>query len=244
MKKIIPIPGESSLETLKRWDGYYERPPGGPLVGYAGRDEQGRQYVGMVYANFAKGERHGGVLAHVVRALAGQFPDIKFSGDGFCGAPEGGKALAEVLAAYLGKGYIFPEKQVTALKTETSREKSKLVWGRHEPESGESWWIVEDVCNNFSTTNELIKLIESSETHVAGVICFLNRSLTIEEEYTTSTEHGLPLTLPVRTLIRKKIAEYCQDDPAVAGDIAAKNIVWKPKNEWSRLREAMQQGGA
>jgi len=25
---------------------------------------------------------------------------------------------------------------------------------------------------------------------------------------------------------------------------AAKNIVWKPKNEWSRLREAMQQGGA
>ncbi len=240
MKNIIPIPGESPLDTLKRCDGYYERPPGGPLVGYAGRDKEGRQYVGMIYANFAKGERHGKVLLRVASELVGKYPDISACGDGFCGAPEGGKALAAVLAASLGKGYIFPEKQVTALKTETSREKSVLVWGRHEPEPGESWWIVEDVCNNFSTTDELIKLIKSRGAKVVGVICFLNRSLTVEEEYIVSAERGLP----VRALVRKKIAEFRQDDPAVAGDITAKNVVWKPKNEWRILREAMQQGGA
>ena len=240
MKHIIPIPGEDPLETLKSCDGYYERPPGGPLVGYAGRDKEGRQYVGMVYANFAKGERHGKVLLRVASELVGKYPNISAQGDGFCGAPEGGKALAAVLAASLGKGYIFPEKQVTVLKTDSSREKSVLVWGRHEPEPGENWWIVEDVCNNFSTTAELIKLIESRGAKVVGIICFLNRSIHVETDYPVKPG----CLVPVNALVRKKIAEYRQDDPAVAGDIAAKNIVWKPKNEWSRLREAMQQGGA
>jgi len=231
MTKINPQPGEDPLAILKRCDGYYERPPGGPLVGYAGRDDQGRQYVGTVYANFAKAERHGDVLDHVADALIKKFGGITLRGDGFCGAPEGGKALAVALATRLGKDYIFPEKQITELKTATSREKSTFVWSRHEPEPGESWWIVEDVCNNFSTTADLVKLIEERGAQVVGIICFLNRSLTINEEY--SPEAGR--ALPVRALVRKVIAEYRQDDPVVAADIAAGNVVWKPKNEWARL---------
>ena len=125
------------LELLKQCNGYYERQPGGPLVGYAGRDAQNRQYVGEVYANFAKAERYGAVLKRVAAALLEKFPEIGSSGAGFCAAPEGGKALAVTLASLTGKEYIFPEKQVTAIKTETSREKSVLAWGRHEPERGE-----------------------------------------------------------------------------------------------------------
>jgi orotate phosphoribosyltransferase len=231
MKRIDPQQGEDPLAILKRCDGYYDRPPGGPLVGYAGRDDQGRQYVGMVYANFAKSERHGDVLNHIANTMIESFPSIEPVGAGFCGAPEGGKALAVALATRLGKDYIFPEKQVTALKTETSREKSILVWGRHEPEPGEEWWIVEDVCNNFSTTIELIKLIESRGARVVGVLCFLNRSLTVDKEY--SPEPGR--VIPIKALVRKPIAEYKQDDPEVADDIKKGNVVLKPKNEWGRL---------
>ena len=223
--------GEDPLNILKRCNGYYERPAGGPLVGYAGRDAQGKQYVGTTYANFAKGERHGNVLNHVAAGLIKKFPDIAPSMAGFCGAPEGGKALAVTLATQLMRDYLFPEKQITALKTETSREKSILVWGRHEPEPDEEWWIVEDVCNNFSTTADLIKLIEDSGAKVIGIICFLNRSLTIGDKYACADGR----VLPVKALVRKPIAEYGQDDPAVIEDIKNGNVVWKPKNEWARL---------
>lgn len=231
MKKIRIVVGDDPLEILRRCDGYYERAGKGPLVGYAGRDGQNRQYVGMVYANFAKAERHGNVLMHVADSLVDLYPEIARVGDGFCGAPEGGKALAAVLAATLGRGYIFPEKQVTALKTDTSRERSILVWGRHEPEPGEEWWIVEDVCNNFSTTEDLIKLIEDRGARVLGVVCFLNRSMVVDQAYLTKAGSSLP----IKALVRKPIAEYTQDEPAVVADVAANNVVWKPKNEWDEL---------
>jgi hypothetical protein len=38
------------------------------------------------------------------------------------------------------------------------------------------------------------------------------------------------------------IAEWVQEDPAVAGDVARGNVVWNPKNkdEWHRLMRAME----
>lgn len=234
MKKIQIVHGESPLALLAQCGGYYEQPPGGPLVGYAGRYGDGKQFVGRIYANFAKAERNGLVLRHFAEELVRKFPQITDPNIGFCAAPEGGKALAVALANITGAGYLFPEKRVTALKTESSREKSDLVWGRHEPEKDESWWIVEDVCNNFSTTKEMIALIESKGASVAGIICFLNRSLDVDDVYGSKI-------LPVLSLVRKVIAEYRQDDPMVATDVKAHNVVWKPKNDWDKLANAMKQ---
>ncbi|NQV88339.1 MAG: hypothetical protein HQ402_02190 [Parcubacteria group bacterium] len=246
MKTITPRKGESFLDLLARCDGYYACPKGpkgerlGPLVGYAGRDDQGRQFVGDVYVNFAMAERYGWVLEHCAKHIPleatnrGLYRTIT-RGTGFCGAPEGGKALATAMTIIFGKQYIFPEKKITAVATDSSREVSELVFSRHEPYKGDVWWIVEDVCNNFSTTAKLVELIESVGASVAGILCFLNRSLLVGGMF--SPRCGLDL--PVISLVRKPIEQYDQDDPEVVDDIKAGNVVWKPKNEWGRLAQAM-----
>lgn len=242
MKAINPLTNEDPLELLRRCGGYYQCPKDpsgkrlGPLVGYAGRDIQKRQYVGDVYVNFAKAERHGSVLTHVAVELKAK---LALSGTGFCGAPEGGKALANMLASLTNRQYIFPEKKVTVLGTPTAREESILVFDRHEPEAGEEWWITEDVCNNFSTTDKMAELIQTFGASVMGVVCFLNRSLEVDSEYRLKSG----LVLPVISLVRKRIEQYKQDDPAVVEDIQANNVTWKPKNkdQWSKLEVAMMQ---
>ncbi len=244
---------QAPLDLLKRCGGYYECPKDangkrlGPLVGYAGRDENEKQFVGDVYVNFAKAERHAPILTYLARGLYNAAYErteghIERS-TGFCGAPEGGKALACQLAQAAGtlaeehlSQYIFPEKKIIALATPTSREVSELVFDRHEPEAGESWWIVEDVCNNFSTTAKLVALIESYGASVAGILCFLNRSPEINEEFCLRPG----LKLPVIALVRKKIEQYRQNNPFVAEDVLMGNVVWKPKNEWGKLAAAME----
>ena len=149
----------------------------------------------------------------------------------FAALPKGGKALAVAMATISGKGYLFPEKKTIALKTENSREVTEVVFDRHSLQCGEVWWIVEDVCNNFSTTERLINLIAAEgKARVGGIVCFLNRSLAVDENFDG---------LPVISLVRKPIDEYRQDDPAVRDDIARGNVVWKPKGEWHKLEEAM-----
>jgi adenine/guanine phosphoribosyltransferase-like PRPP-binding protein len=237
-----------ALEILRICGGYYECPKidgarVGPLVGYAGRDEHGKQYVGDVYVNFAKAERHGYVRKYFAERLHVQLTGTTNTllklfekSTGFCGAPEGGKALAGTMADRSEKQYIFPEKKVTAAATKDSREISELVFDRHEPEKGESWWIVEDVCNNFSTTAKLVALIEKYGASVCGILCFLNRSLDIDAEYRVRDD----LILPVLSVVRKPIPQYKQDNPDIAAYLASgDNIVWKPKNDWARLELSM-----
>jgi adenine/guanine phosphoribosyltransferase-like PRPP-binding protein len=250
VETIVPRREESPFEVLTRCGGYYECPKDargrrqGPLVGYAGRDEKGRQYVGDIYVNFAKAERHLPVLTDTAEKISFRLANLESLGrigtscpevTGFCGAPEGGKALAVMLASCSRTQYIFPEKKIVAIATSVSREISKLVFDRHEPEKGDVWWIAEDVCNNFSTTAQMIELIESFGARVAGVTCFLNRSLDVGLRYTVP---GGNRELPVVPLVRKKIEQYRQDDPAVAEDVQAGNVVWKPKNDWDKLAAA------
>ena len=235
------------LELMRSVGAYYECPRSdtgarlGPLVGYAGRDHTGRQYVGDIYVNFAQAERHpallaifSGQLADAVRARG--LDKLLGSAKGFCGAPEGGKAFAYQLATDAGKHYIYPEKKVTALADPTRRETSDLVFSRHEPGPGESWFIVEDVCNNFSTTSALAALIESYGASVAGVLCFLNRSNVV----TTSYEPREGLILPVVAVVQKPFGQFDQADPQVADDLGRSNVVWSPKRDWARLAAAME----
>lgn len=243
MKTIVPAQNEDALGLLRRCGGYYRCPKDeagkrtGPLVGYAARYDGTHQYVGDEYVNFAKAEMHGPVLWEFARRIHGRLGEyvgrtIDASRDpcvGFCGAPEGGKALAVALATCKGFQYIFPEKRVFAPKTRFSREMSEMFFNRHQPSPGFEYWIVEDVCNNFSTTREIADLIKRSGASVAGVLCFLNRSTMSNQEIKSQ------LGLPVVSIVRKRIPEYEQGDPYVAEDILAGNVVWKPKNEWARL---------
>lgn len=241
---IMPRIDETPLELLRRCGGYYECPRDangkrlGPLAGYAGKYDDGsgnkKQFVGDVYANFAKAERHAPVLQHFAEDL--ECRDELFVSDftGFIGAPEGGKALAVTLALLTRSQYIFPEKKVVKAATETSREESVMVFDRHEPAGGTTWWLVEDVVNNVSTPRELAELMKKYGARFAGILCFLNRSA-YDEVYTLPDGQELPII----SVVRKEIAQYRQDDPAVADDIANNNVVWKPKNDWHRFEEAM-----
>ena len=232
------------LDLMRRAGAFYECPKDaagrrlGPLVGYAGRDGDDRQYVGDIYVNFAKAESRPRLLAVFSRRLATLLRERGIdvaSVAGFCGAPEGGKAFAYQLALDTDRSYIYPEKAITAAASATSRETSGLVFSRHEPEPGQSWFIVEDVCNNFSTTAKLVALIESHGASVAGVLCFLNRSSKIRDTF--EPRPGQPI--PVVSVVRKPFDQYAQGDAAVADDIQRSNVVWSPKKDWPRLAAAM-----
>ncbi len=248
LKTIRPHGKEDDpLELLRMCRGYYECPidPSGkrlgPLVGYAGKDKVlGKQYVGNIYANFAKAERHGPVLDHFAKRLIEKiFATIGVSElskvTGFCGAPEGGKALANAMAISVGSQYVYPEKKVTKVASGDAREESEFRFDRHEIEPGSRWILVEDVANNFSSTVKMIELIESHGGTVVAIACFLNRSLSVDTEF--EVREGL--TLPVISLVRKPIDQWAQNDTAVVDDIAAGNVIWKPKNDWAPLEKAM-----
>jgi orotate phosphoribosyltransferase len=241
---LVEIAKEDHLETLRRCGGYYACPKDalgqrkGPLVGYAGKyptSDGEKQFVGDIYANFAKAEEYPHVLNHFAAAMA-----LKMAGrlnvDFICGAPIGGYAFAEFLGFKFDRRVIKAEKKVIALATAQGCEQTELVFSRHGVEVGANYAIGEDVCNNFSTTEQLITLIMSLGGYVAAIVCGLNRSLTVDNFYSSQAAGR---QIPVISLVRKPIPEYRQDDPAVMDDIKIGNVVWKPKNAWDQLMEAM-----
>lgn len=248
MRTRVEIAGDRHLETLGNCGGFYSCPKDsagqrlGPLVGYAGKyeapDGQQLQWVGDVYVNFAKAELYANVLKFFAGRLSNRLDaQVGLNNiDVFCGAPIGGYSLADALGLSNDIDMIKAEKKVTALATPTSREKSKLVFSRHNVEPGLRYVIVEDVCNNFSTTEELVALISSAGGKVLAIACFLNRSLTFAQYFSTV----MACNISVVSLVRLPINEWKQDDSAVAEDIAKGNVVWKPKDEWDRLTKAMQ----
>lgn len=232
---------QTLLDSLRRCGGYYECPKDskdrrlGPLVGFAGKyedkDGQMKQWVGDVYYNFAKAEERPSVIGKFALLVAEQVERrLTFLPDYVLGAPMGGVIFGFVLAEnLLGPiGYIFAEKKIIALATATQREQSKLVLDRHEVKPESRVIIAEDVCNNFSTTQELQELLARNGSSVVGIACELNRS-------ESTSWNGIPVvsTLHIPT------KQYKQEDPEVAEDIARGNVVWKPKDEWPKLAEAM-----
>lgn len=248
MNKMPEIAGADHIQTLFNCGGYYACPKGkgdvriGPLVGYAGKydgpDGKKLQFVGDIYANFAKAEVYPNVLSYFACGLATRLDaTIGLNNiDVLCGAPIGGYALATAIGLRTMIPTIKAEKKVLAPATQDSREKSMLFFGRHSVVPGLRYVIVEDVCNNFSTTEELINLIISAGGIVVGIACFLNRSLTIDGAYPSPVANT---DIPIFCLVRLPINEYHQDDPEVVEDIKNHNVVWKPKDEWDRLMLAM-----
>ena len=243
-----PISGDL-LKDLKRCGGYYicpKDPNGkrlGPLVGYAGTyeapDGAKKAYVGDVYYNFAKMEQYSNVYGYYASKLANSIFHF-FLGrkiDVVLGAPMGGIILASDLARFLKCRRIFAEKKIISIATEEKREESQLVIARHDIRIGDDVILVEDICNNFSTTDKLIKLVRENEGQVIAIACMINRSEMNEYEYITYlSEEG---SIPVISLLHIPTLQYTQEDQSVVDDIAFGNIALKPKDKWLWLEYAM-----
>jgi len=245
-----------SLKVLHRLGGFYQCPKDsegnrlGPLVGYAGtyENETGQkvQFVGDVYANLAKAEEWPDLLF----AWSCSFPAKIFEccredvGNlVLCAAPLGGMTWGPILSFVLHSRYTFPEKKVTAVKSDQGREKSEMVFSRHGIKFGDRVIICEDVCNNFSTTADLIAKIEVLGGQVVAIVCLLNRSVKFDDDYPYQSQMNPNETqlIPVVSLIRQAIPEYKQDDSEVVKDITDGNVIWKPKDKegWAKLMQAM-----
>ena len=241
LRSLVHLYSSDPLRILAELDGYYECPRDesgrrlGPLVGYAGRyGEQNLQYVGDVYANFAVAEEEPIIFEHYVGVLRHRLYELLAEISTFCGMPMGGIAVAYELSKACEGRFVFPEKKIVAVASDTSREKSQLVFARHKVSPGERVAICEDVTNNFSTTDMGIALVEAAGAEVVAILGLLNRSLLVDSTYNYQDRE-----IPVIAMVRKPIAEYKQDDVEVAAEVAAGNVVWKPKDEWTRLKAAM-----
>lgn len=199
----------------------------GPLVAYAGTYGTERlPYVGDVYVNMAVMERDMEFMSAHARYLLENKPGLR-DADIFCGAPEGGKTLAVLLARERNRRYVYPE--YTADKD--ARSKSFAMRRHDGAVRGKRVVIVEDVMNNFSTTAALISLLHEQGGEVIGITGMLNRSLTVTDSFGN---------VPVSAVVHRPIEEYRQDDPRVVHDVERGNIVMKPKHEWERLMQVMQ----
>lgn len=238
------------FDDLYDINGYYQCPKGkngkflGPLVGYAGEYEPGKKFVGETYVNLAKLDERPMLLGNYANFLCTSVVyELPYHNiDVLCGAPIGGYSLADKLGTSLHKSIIGDnvkvikaEKRTISLATTNSREKTELFFGRHQIEKGKAYAIVEDVCNNFSTTQELIGLIEGQGGKIVAICCLLNRSLQYDKIYNPSGKSPIPIF----SVVRKKIREYRQDDPYVAKEIQKGNVIWKPKDHWPELMKAM-----
>lgn len=230
----------------------YEQGKNGWLVGYAGKylgkDGNEYAYVGRVYLNFAILEEWpSDDLDFIGKALGKKtkeeleevLPWDRLSEKiVLCGAPIGGFSLSTVLGQKLGCRTVKAEKKVLAVGVKGGRDETELILDRHEIHKGDLVIIIEDVCNNFSTTRKLIKLIESYGGIVIAIVCFLNRSPDVDEWYVFDDGKR---SIPVIALVRKKIKEYRQDDPEVAEQVRRGEVYWKPKRkeQWAALMASM-----
>jgi adenine/guanine phosphoribosyltransferase-like PRPP-binding protein len=227
------------LDLLRARQGLYEQTGNSPLAAFAARDEQGRQLVGFTYANFAVIEEDSYCLKFVSGKLKNKLR--KFKGRRvLCGTQMGGIALSVALGIKTGWLTVKAEKKV--IKTAVpgvSKERSEMVFKRHDLFPDDKVIIVEDICHNFSTTAKLIALIESYGAEVVAIVCFLNRSSKHAKFYVVP---GTGKKIPVISLVQKAMPSYNQDAPEVANYVKAGNILWAPKEQWGLALSSMQIG--
>jgi adenine/guanine phosphoribosyltransferase-like PRPP-binding protein len=243
---------DTPKQMLEKCGGWYDCPKDandkrlGPLVGYAGTYRYGgggvmKQFVGEQFADYAMIEQWPAIADHfVIPRLMSMSDEVSrgFKITVFCGAPEGGKSIAQTLAAATGLRYVYPEKiedrEVKA--AEGDRAPTKLAFGRHRVHQGDRVAIVEDVCNNFSTTAKLIREIEQAGGTVTSIMCFLNRSTEWRDAFRADGK-----SWPIVALWNEAMPQYEQDSPYVLDDMRAQNYIAKPKLEIARLQEVMRQ---
>lgn len=232
----IKIERGSPYNTMFNFNALYEGPldasdkPLGPLVVYAGKYDGKNNWVGLNYFNVAKLEESSKSRSCFTKLAVRSISQIQ--PDAIIGTAMGGITFAPLVATACRLRYGFAEKKVIQASNPEMgipKDISKMVITRHEIKKGDRIVVFEDVCNNFSTTAEIIKLITELGGEVIAIVCIVNRSKLNDWE-----------GIPVLSVIHVPTPEYRQDDPYVADLVQAGNVVWNPKPEWSRLKEAMK----
>jgi orotate phosphoribosyltransferase len=229
----MPKTQEELLKILTDCGGFYECPKAadgtrlGPLVAYAGKYDGEHHFVGDVYCNMAKVEAVPVAITEFVRTIALGLEKAGIRCDKVIGIPNGGTVISFGLAVEVDSGFGFVEfREVSG----QGRKDKEFFLGRHEIFPGSIVAIGEDICNNFSSTDKVITLIENAGASIGAIICGVNRSMEHDSHY-----KGIPII----SAIRKPFAEYEQTDPVVIHDIERGNVVWKPKDKWDELMLAM-----
>lgn len=237
MDKIFP---GNPYRTLVSHDGLYESPKDengkyiGPLVAYAGTEPTTQKnYVGFAYFNMAKVEQDPYARKYFSEFIARKIYGRVDTPTLIVGAPMGGIIFATSTADKLMCNVAFFEKKVIKLPdlVNGTKEESELIFNRHDIKAGDRVVIFDDLCNNFSTTDKMIDLINSRGATVVAIACILNRS-----HYPNWKK------IPVLSVVHAPTPEYGQTDPEVEELVKSGNVVWKPKVEWDRLKKAMEGG--
>lgn len=240
--------GVDHLRTLENCQGHYACPVGpdgmllGPVVGYTApytaSDGSQKKWVGLEYFNFAQADQWPAVIAEFAESLMVQLNSRGIAPDIIVGAPLAGVKLSQEVAHVVGCRHIFAEKKPVGFDSD-GKVIEELILGRYEGaiRTGDTVVIGEELVNNASTTKKLIELIESAGGHVMAIICAINRSYPFKQTFWDAPERD---PIPIIGVINRSTPQYRQDDPVVAEAIAAGNVVWKPKYEWARLKQAME----
>lgn len=236
---------DDPIETLKNCQGYYESPKDqqgnyyiGPLVGYAkkyqNQDDIEKNMVGFIYLNFAKAEEYPAVRSWFAELIIEEMVYKGIKPNCILGAPMGGLFLATDIGRKLDCRTIFAEKIVTVAENKLSgvRESSALSVQRHSILPGDRVVIVEDVVNNFSSSQELIGLIEAAGAKVVAILAAFNRSGVSKIDHESNT-------IPVISTFNVQLDQYTQEDPKVIDLVVTGNLILKPKLEWEKLEAAM-----
>ncbi len=235
-KEIARRDFSDPLEVLRRCGGYYCSPKNqmgeylGPLVAYAGKyetEDGPKNYVGPNYFNFAKAESDPEALPYFASLIGEEIAKKDLKPDIVLGAPMGGLLLAGAIGQHVKSKVIFSEKKITSLANHESgsKEQSEHLINRHEVNPGDKIIIIEDVCNNFSTTEKLVELIKSQGGEVIAIACAFNRSG--KKEFNN---------LPVLSAVFIPSIQFRQDDPEIRRLVEEDKVVWKPKHEWDKLK--------
>jgi orotate phosphoribosyltransferase len=234
------------MELGKRCNAVYVCPKEGhvrrgKMVAYAGKDTQGRNYVGDLYFNFRRIECH----PEVVRAFAEEAwhricrQQLLNTFDTVCGIPHGGRTFGHALALAAGKRFVYADKKP---KPTESGKKQEYTWdlSQFELERGERVAVAEDVFNNFQNTDNTLEQIAATGADVRLLVGALNRSPIYDSSYTCMNGLYTGHSFSVVASIRQAYPEYEQDDPAVIGDVEAGNVEFEVKRNWARLCAAMK----
>lgn len=235
------------LKTLVNLKGFYQAPKDEDgfkddaiLVAYSGTYEsesgEKKNYVGDTYFNLAVIENHPQYLTYYAELMAEKLTDYCLDDeeriDALVGVPAGGVKIAQETGRILNVPGISLEKKVTALKTANQKEKSELFFRRNDGVlyPGKRVVLFEDLCNNFSTTEKAIEVVEKTGAKVIAIACVVNRSQTYINNWKN---------VPIIPGISVPSGQFKQEMMAVSDLIAKGNLSTDPKRDWAQLRLAM-----
>jgi adenine/guanine phosphoribosyltransferase-like PRPP-binding protein/orotidine-5'-phosphate decarboxylase len=225
------------VTTMINFDALYHCPtdaeghPTGLLVAYAGKYDGEHNYVGLNYFNVAQLESNPVARFYFTGLTIERMNRANVDSDMIIGVSMGGLTFASLIATEMDLWYGFAEKvttQAANLEKGISKDVSVMKIRRHQIPEKSRVLIFEDVCNNFSTTNQVVQAVKDAGGEVVEIVCIINRS--------DRTEWN---GIPVISVAHIPTAEYRQDDPFVAKLVEKGRIAWNPKAEWQRLRQAM-----